>query len=293
MRILLSGSGGLLGSALMAVAQTAGFSCDPLRRPEMAAGAGIADVLAEMMSGYDLVIHAAANTNVEQCEVAPDECYRDNFLLTEAMAIAAVKAGVRLIYISSTGLYGTAETRPYREYDIAVPTTHHHRSKYLAEQIVMSSNVHNLVVRTGWLFGGSVANPKNFVARRIDEARAALLGRGYIESNTEQRGVPCFSEDIARRVLLLATTGLTGIFNCVNASNASRYEYVSKIIELASITIEVLPSSAVSFNRKAQVSNNEMAENWKMTSLGMAVMPFWQDSLASYIHNHLLRIAEN
>lgn len=289
MKLLLTGAGGLLGSAVMAVAAERGDQCDALSRPALGRGqpAVTAAQLANSLAGYDVLVHAAANTNVEACETAPDDCYRDNFLLTELLAQAAALAGVHMVFVSSTGLYGTAGDTPYREYEAAVPTTHHHRSKLLGEQSVLAANASNLVLRTGWLFGGSAANPKNFVARRVDEARAALAAGRHIESNAEQRGVPCWNRDVATRLLDLADAGVAGVVNCVNSGNASRCEYVAAVVQLAGIAVEVKPSTAASFARKARVSNNEMADNWKMAMLGWPDMPDWRTSLAAYLHGDL------
>ncbi len=287
MRILLTGASGLLGTAIVKAAHERGLTCDAMPRPSPALQGVTPASLAQAMQGYDLLIHAAANTNVEQCEIAPDDCYRDNFLLTELFAQAALLAGVKLVFISSTGIYGDAQDTPYREYDIVNPGTHHHRSKRMAEQTVLNLNADSLVLRTGWLFGGPAANPKNFVARRIDEGRAAMQGKGYIESNSEQHGVPCFNQDVADRILDLAGAGWSGVFNCVNNGSASRYEYVKAVIELAGLPLEVRPSNAAAFKRKAKVSNNEMAVNWKMESLGWVAMPEWRASLEHYINTLL------
>lgn len=308
MKLLLTGAGGLLGSAIIDAAAARGDTCRPLARPSLdgagaegrdaapgpgangynaGAGAGIAALLARELQGYDLLLHAAANTNVEQCETDPDACYRDNFLLTELLAQAAALAGVRMLFVSSTGLYGTAGDAPYREYEAAVPTTHHHRSKLLAEQAVLAASPRNLVARTGWLFGGAAATPKNFVARRIDEARKAAAEGRHIESNTEQRGVPCWNRDVAMRMLDLAAAGVTGVVNCVNSGNASRYEYVAAVVELAGCGVSVQPSGAAGFNRKAKVSPNEMADNWKMRMLGWPEMPDWRVSLQTYLRTEL------
>ncbi|MBB5608598.1 MULTISPECIES: sugar nucleotide-binding protein [unclassified Janthinobacterium] len=286
MKILLTGATGLLGSAIVEAAHQRSLVCNALPRPSLSLHT--LSALANALQGYDVLIHAAANTNVEQCEVAPDDCYRDNFLLTELIAIAAAIAKVKMVFISSTGIYGEGQEIPYREYDSVHPPTHHHRSKMMAEQAVISQNPCNLVIRTGWLFGGAAANPKNFVARRIDEAREAMKAKGYIESNTEQRGVPCFNQDIATRILNLTSANWSGVFNCVNTGSASRFEYVRAVIELAGLPLEVRPSNAAAFQRKAKVSNNEMAVNWKMDTLGLPEMPAWRTSLEHYIKNALL-----
>ena len=287
MKILLTGATGLLGSAIVEAAQQRHTVCDALARPSSSLHDFTTAALTDRLRGYDVLIHAAANTDVEQCETAPDDCYRDNFLLTELLAIAAANANVKMVFISSTGIYGDAQQTPYREYDSVHPQTHHHRSKAMAEQAVMGQDRRNLVIRTGWLFGGAAANPKNFVARRIEEARNAVKGKGFIESNAEQRGVPCFNQDIAARILDLAALDRNGVYNCVNNGSASRYDYVSAVVQLAGMSLDVKPSSAAAFNRKAKVSNNEMAINWKMDALGMCAMPEWRDSLSHYIQNVL------
>ena len=78
-----------------------------------------------------------------------------------------------------------------------------------------------------------------------------------------------------------------GTYNCVNSGNASRLEYVQAIVELAGLQVEVRPSDAASFNRKAKVSNNEMAECWKSAALGWPALPLWRDSLARYLNGEL------
>ena len=78
-----------------------------------------------------------------------------------------------------------------------------------------------------------------------------------------------------------------GIFNCVNSGAASRFDYVQLIMQMAGIPINVLPSQASSFKRKAQVSANESAQNLKLSLSGYTPMRSWQDALAEYINNDL------
>ncbi len=205
-------------------------------------------------------------------------------LLTELLARACHEASVPMVFISSTGIYGSHKKEPYHEYDTVQPTTHHHRAKWLAEREVLKWLPDALVIRTGWLFGGRPETPKNFVARRIEEG---LSVEHQINSNEEQIGNPTFSNDVAERLLVLIESRQTGIFNCVNSGSASRFEYVKEIIQRAGIGIDVLPSKGSSFNRKAQVSNNEAAQNLKMALYGLPEMRSWQDALAVYIGSEL------
>lgn len=281
MRIVLTGASGLLGRAIQEACTQRSWLCRGLGRDVV--NLRCSREVEKHLDGCDVLIHAAANTNVEGCEADPELCYRDNALLTEVLAKVAVSCGVRFVYISSTGVYGNYQEQPFNEYDQVFPTTHHHRAKYLGEGAALRS-YDALVIRTGWLFGGSPRNTKNFVARRIEEA---VRSNGIIHSNSEQFGNPTFVDDVARYLLQLIEDGQSGIFNCVNEGFASRMSYVAKIVELAGIPVEVRPSSASSFKRLAKVSNNEMAVNLKLTQCGYDTLPDWSSSLEVYIKTQL------
>lgn len=283
MKLLISGASGLLGGALTRLAQARGHVGVALDRSSVALSLAPAatSALDACFDGIDHFVHAAANTNVERCETEPATCHRDNVLLTELVAAAARRRGVPMTFISSTGVYGAHQAAPWAEYDDARPGTQHHRSKLLGEQRVMAANAANLVVRTGWLFGGDAQAAKNFVAKRILEARGAK--DGFICSNEQQRGCPTRVDDLAARVLDLIALRADGVFNAVNGGSASRYEYVREIIARAVPHVAVRPVAAGDFKRVAPVSDNEMAVNWRADSLGLPPMRAWQDALADYL----------
>lgn len=281
MNIALSGSHGLFGQSVVELARTNNFKIIPIER-EMIDFQN-SKILKVLLKDCDVLIHAAANTNVEQCEIDINNCYRDNTLLTEYISQIAYDCNVKIIYISSTGIYGNHQNSPYSEYDDVKPTTHHHRAKFLGEQAVLRYP-NSLIVRTGWLFGGDPENRKNFVARRIEEA---LKSKEFIESNNEQFGCPSYVNDVTLRIFEYINDNRSGIYNCINEGNASRFEYVRKILQLSNIDIETRPSSATAFNRKAKVSHNEMAVNLKSLQCGYEPMPNWEESLARYITKEL------
>ncbi|WP_176929132.1 SDR family oxidoreductase [Paraburkholderia lycopersici] len=281
MKVIVTGAKGLLGSAISQQCEQRGWACTGLAHGTL--WEQTPAQLRMTLQSHDLLIHAAAWTDVEQCEINPDKCYRDNFVMTELLSHAAADVQLPMMFVSSTGIYGSAQTSPYREYDAPQPTTHHHRSKLLGEQAVLGAAPRNSVIRTGWLYGGDFTMPKNFVARRIEEAKSALRDSQMIRSNQQQRGNPSWNRDVACRMLTLAQQGHAGLFNCVNSGHASRFEYVQAIVALSGLDVDVQAASASSFNRRAKVSDNETADNWKMGCLGMSEMPDWRASLAAYI----------
>lgn len=286
MKICLTGSGGLLGNAFTAIFRELKIECIHLDRKKICVEN--IDFIRSILSECDVVIHAAANTNVEECEINETACYIDNTFLTELLFIQARATKTKFVFISSTGVYGEYKTEPYHEYDRVIPTTHHHKSKYFAENIILTCP-ESLVVRTGWLFGGHSNSLKNFVVKRIQEA---IKSEGIIYSNAEQFGCPTFVSDLAFTTINLIYDKCNGVFNCVNNGFASRLDYVRTIIELAGLDVQVQPTTAMSFNRVAKVSNNEMAINLKLKLYKYKELPSWQESLRYYIHNDLSDILE-
>lgn len=277
MKVLVTGASGMLGSEVLCALTDRGDAGTALDRATFLRVE--ATERSSMLDGFDVVIHAAANTNVEQCELMPEASYRDNCFLTEQLFRYSHWHGAKFVFISSTGVYGRGKSSPYHEYDAVSPTTVHHRSKLMAEQTVLTC-ADTLVVRTGWLFGGRIDNPKNFVANRLKEIRAV---NGSITANSGQIGSPTYVRDCVRVLLELIADDCMGIYNVVNEGSASRFEYVKQIVELSGAPIDVQPIDASGFKRHADVSENEAAVSYRMRFEERSPLRPWRDALADYM----------
>jgi len=274
-KVLITGSHGMLGSNLLSYLDfdnIIGFDID------------ITDANAVYnqlsIQKPDIIIHTSAFTNVEACETDPDKAYRVNTLGTQNLVNYCIDRDILFIYISSTGIYGTAKDDNYIEFDSVNPTTIHHKSKYEGEKIVQNHLSKFLILRTGWLYGGAKEHTKNFVYKRFLEAQ----GKDIIYSDDSQIGNPTFVRDFVKQIEVLIEARAYGIFNCVNSAvNISRFDYVKKIIELFDVncSVEVAPKGM--FSRVAPVSSNESAINYKLNLLGLNVMKDWDESLSIYI----------
>lgn len=231
--------------------------------------------------GISTFIHCAANTNVEECEKFPDQCFEDNYFLTKRLAKTCKSLNIKFIFISSTGVYGDLKEEPYKEDDEISPTTVHHKSKSLAENALIDMGLDCLIIRTGWLFGGNWNASKNFVANRIREAKKNIKA---IKSDISQFGCPTYVEDVSSTIFDLLKHNQSGIFNCINEGTASRYEYVAEIFKISKLSIDLVPVDGHEFNRIAKVARNEMAINHRLNKLKLNNMPHWKKSLANYLH---------
>jgi len=281
MKIAITGSNGLLGSTLIKLSSAKKIQTIGVSREEYLPSKPLKDVVEYFKSKkIEAIIHCAANTNVELCETEVEQCYLDNVLFTEVLANVCDLLGMKLVFISSTGIYGETQNEPYCEYSDVKPTTVHHHSKLCAERSLSSILSNYLIIRTGWLFGGEWENPKNFVANRIKDA---LKSDGCLFSDSGQKGCPSYVNDVANRIFDLLSSEWKGVFNCVNTGYASRYDYVSAIVKYSKLEVDVVPAESKSFNRRAKVSKNEAAVNMKLKAIGFEEMPYWERSLELYI----------
>ena len=281
MSIALTGSSGMLGSSFSSFFKKNGIKYFSVSRKFYTPDTLI-DVVIEYFSSRKtkIIIHCAANTNVELCEKNKEQCFHDNYKLTEVLTKVSKNLNIKLVFISSTGVYGNYKTEPYTEKDKTIPPTNYHRAKLNSEKIIKFFLEDYIIIRTGWLFGGNLKSPKNFVVNRILEAKNS---NGKIYSNIDQNGNPTYTNDLVKTVYKLIKINTKGLFNCVNEGFASRYEYVSEILKIFNYPTIVEPVSKSLFSRVANVSNNEMALNMSLLKIDQNHMPNWKSSLKKYI----------
>jgi dTDP-4-dehydrorhamnose reductase len=274
-RILLTGAGGLLGTAFQQA-----LACQvviPLSRDRLSPDNPDSLEKAINLAAPDIVINCAAHTDVEAAERDPTVNFQINGRLPGLLGEICGKMGIFLVHFSSTGCYGNWKLEPYIEEDILRPTTAHHRAKLAGEEAVRESGASHLVLRTGWLYGGLPSQPKNFVWNRLVEA----MSKVELVTNGTQRGCPTFAGDLVKQTLVLLKSGQIGIFNATSQGSASRYEYIACIIRAAHLPCLVQPGSG--FSRLAQVSDNEMSLNRRLDAEGLDVMPHWQPAVTGYV----------
>lgn len=278
MKVLVTGSNGMLGSNLVKLLtyEIIGFDSSSLDITD-------SEKCNKTLENEkpNIIIHTAAYTNVEDCEINPDKAYRINTIGTQNLVNYCINKDILFIYISSTGIYGTEKRKePYTEFDEVNPTTTHHKSKYEAEKVIQNHLSKYLILRTGWLFGGDITHNKNFIYKRYLESS----NNSEMHSDNSQIGNPTYIKDLVNQIEIVIEKNQYGIFNCVNEANKiSRYDYIKKIIDLFEQKCEVKIAHKDTFKRVAPVSKNESAVNYKLNLLNLNSMNNWEDSLKEYV----------
>ena len=231
-RWLVTGSGGMLGSDLVAALADDGADVIGLSRKELDVTDEVAIAAALADCRPDVVVNCAAWTAVDDAEAHEDEALAVNGTAAAhvAAAIAAGSAapGCRLVHLSTDYVFAGDATAPYAEHDVPGPRTAYGRTKLAGEQAVRGLLPQaGTVVRTAWLYG---AHGPNFVRTML---RLAYSGTSPSVVD-DQRGQPTWSLDVARQIRALVAAGApTGVYHATSSGETTWYDLAAEVFRLS------------------------------------------------------------
>jgi dTDP-4-dehydrorhamnose reductase len=271
MRILVTGAGGQLGRALVRLATD--HTVLALGRAEAdITDLAVADRIAA--AGPDLVVNAAALTDVDGCEAAPDAAFLVNALGARNVALGARRAGAALVQLSTEYVFDGTKGGPYWEFDPPCPLNVYGASKLAGEDLVRGVQPATYVVRTSWLYGLGGANFVTKILALADE-------RDELAVVDNEVGSPTFCDDLAPAVLALAATGAYGTYHLTNEGACSRYAYARAILDgVGRSDYPLLPASH--FPRLARPPAYAPLRNFAAATLGIRLPP-WPEALGRYL----------
>lgn len=201
MNILVLGTSGQVGDALMRAAWPAGTTLAGLARPalDMADPASIDRAMAEHAPDLapDLVVNATAYTAVDKAESEREAAFAVNRDGPARLAALCAARGVPLIHISTDYVFDGTKPAPYSEDDPVAPINAYGASKEAGEAAVRAAAPRHVILRTSWVYA---AHGANFVKTmlRLGRERAEL---GVV---ADQTGAPTAAADIAAAIVAIA-----------------------------------------------------------------------------------------
>jgi dTDP-4-dehydrorhamnose reductase len=218
MKLLVIGSAGRLGAALMREYQG---KFDVARFNHAQLDLSNFDKIREKVgkTDFDVLVNAAAFTNVDLCETQPDQAFRINAEAPRVLAEICSEKNAKLIHFSTDYVFDGEKRAPYTEEDEANPISIYGESKLAGENNVLTAQNRHLVVRVSWVFGPDRPSFINGMIKRAQENEK-------VDAIADKFSTPTYTHDIAQMLpQFFDDDGEGGILHFANAGKCSWQEY--------------------------------------------------------------------
>ena len=289
MRVAVTGSNGRLGRALIAALRAA-----PLTGPDeplswtradfdLDAPDGIGDLLDA--SGIELLVHAAAWTDVDACALDPELAMRRNAGATAALAEACATRGIDLVLISTNEVFdGSRSGGGYLPLDPPAPANPYGASKLAAERAATQAYDARTargilgIVRTAWLFGPGKPDFPTKILAAAEKAAALDEPLGVVG---DEIGTPSYTPDIAGVIVeLVAGRAIAGIRHVVNAGTVSRAGWAHDVLDRAGLRVPVVEVPLAEFSRPSHPPRWGVLTATALPS--GRLLRSWQEAMSDY-----------
>lgn len=284
--ILITGSGGLLGRALFRhLSLKPQYKIVPLRKKDC----DIRDKKRTIKLFKDLkpwlVIHSAAYTDVDGCELDRNKAYEINVKGTYNIASGAKVVNSIVIYISSDYVFSGRNETPYRENDSTHPISIYGETKLQGELLLKKLIKKRIVIRTSWLFGEKKGNFIHTILKRAKEAALLEIVSDKYSSPTYVLDLAAAIGDIIDRI----DNGrwqdkFYGVYHIANSGFCSWYEYAKVILKSAKIKgVKIKPIAMEEINFAAKRPKFSALDNSKYMNLTKKPLRKWQEAVRDYV----------
>jgi dTDP-4-dehydrorhamnose reductase len=229
MRILITGTGGLLGSnlALEAANQHTVFGVDRSCPQKTAA---FSPIVADLLdpgavdrvleeAQPDWVIHCAAQANVDACEHDPDLARELNTELPRKLAQHVARGGARLLHVSTDAVFD-GQRGDYTEDDAPNPINVYAKTKLDGEYAVLETAADAIVARIN-IFGWSPSGKRSLAEFFYNNLEAGNPIKGF----TDVSFCPLLVNDIADLFYAMLGKGISGLYHVVSSQSSSKYDF--------------------------------------------------------------------
>jgi dTDP-4-dehydrorhamnose reductase len=287
-QVAVTGAAGQLGRQLVNAFEAAGDHVIRLSRPLLDLddpGAAI-DALARVQP--QVIVHAAAWTDVDGCARQPELALRRNAIASERLAGGSAAWQPLFVQVSTNEVFDGTADHPYVETDAPKAINPYGASKLAAEFAVAEATQHHLIVRTAWLFGPDGSNFVTKIATAADRASAEGKPLRVVD---DEWGNPTWTPALAEAIrLAVERAPEAGIrtLHLAGTPATSRHGWAAQI----SASLDEPPGleaiSATEYRRASAVPRHAVLSTDRARWLGIAALG-WMDETADYVRSMLRR----
>lgn len=191
----------------------------------------------------DVIINAAAMTNVDLCETEREHCWKVNVEGVENIVEAAKRNNTMVVHISTDYVFD-GKSGPYTEDDRPSPISYYGKSKLASENLLRTSGIPYLIARTMVLYGYAPGVKPNFALWLIENLEQGK----QVSVVDDQFGNPTLVDDLAYGLIQGLEMARTGIYHLAGRDIVSRYEFaltLAKVFNLDPSLIRPVKTSAL------------------------------------------------
>ena len=238
----------------------------------------------------DVIVNAAAFTNVDLAEEEVEESYKINCDAVKNIARTCKKYEILLIHISTDYVFDGSNTSCYVETDETFPINNYGKSKLAGEAAISSILNNHIILRTSWVFG---KEGNNFVKKIVE----LLSSKNTINVVNDQYGCPTSAKSIAQVILEFCKEFKRnkyldyGIYHYSNSPETSWFLFAEEIMRLSlkrgliSEKIEILPVPSTSFKTLSRRPINSTMSTKKIEEVMAIKSSKWKAELEHMLNN--------
>ncbi|MGE5348671.1 MAG: SDR family oxidoreductase [Actinomycetota bacterium] len=234
----------------------------------------------------DYLFHLGAYTDLEFCELNPDETYNTNTLAVENAVYLANELDIPLLYISTAGIFD-GEKEFYDDWDQPNPLGVYARAKYMGERFVVENARRYLVCRAGWMMGSGPKKDKKFIQKLMKQLKD---GKKELFIVDDKDGTPTYTHDFAGNVKALIEREYWGLYNMVCGGQTSRLEVATELVRLLNLKgkVKLTPVGSDYFKETyfAERPPCERLINRKLNIRNLNLMRDWRVALEEYLSDY-------
>ncbi len=275
--MLITGAGGLVGSALSAsipgAVRLGHADLDVTDRDSVRS--------AVRSLSPELIINTAV-IGVDECQRRPDLARAVNVDGPAHLAEAAEAIGATFLHFSSNYVFdGNREREPYTIKDEPRPSNVYGRTKLDGERVALERCSRSFIIRTSWVYG---RGKNSFLATVADNLR-----RGNRVQAISDTWASCtYVADLVQRVLEIVDRGVFGTYHVVNDGVCSYETFAREAARLVSVPEEIVDhlievTSEEQMQREAPRPRYTPMRCLRSEGLGLPPMRSWQAALADYV----------
>jgi len=238
----------------------------------------------------DIIINAAAHTQVDQAEIEKNLAFEINALLPKFLSEKAQSLDIPIIHISTNYIFDGLKNSPYEENDQANPLSVYGKTKLLGEEFVRNNPKH-FILRTSWLFSSHSPNFLITMLKLAKEKYTINMVNDQWSTPTSTKTLVSAIQDIMTQLSYQNAPEIYGTYHVTCNGKTNWYDYSIKILSvLESMGIktllkkdQVLPISYIDYYQKACRPNYSVLATTKYRKMFLSELPDWDSEVENLI----------